>query len=40
LLVFSAHMDKMLLLAFWILPGGAFQQPARRGFARVSHTYW
>jgi hypothetical protein len=29
LLVFSAHMDKTLLLASWILLGGAFQQPAR-----------
>jgi hypothetical protein len=25
--VFSTHIDKTILLAFWILPEGAFQQP-------------
>ncbi len=28
LLVFSAHIEKTIFLAFWILPGGDFQQPA------------
>jgi len=27
-LVFSTHKEKTISLAFWILPGRAFQQPA------------
>jgi hypothetical protein len=32
LLVFSAHTEKTILLAFGILPGGDFQQPVRQLF--------
>jgi hypothetical protein len=35
LLVFSAHTEKTILLAFGILPGGDFQQPARSMSFRI-----